>query len=381
MEQQMEKNFKTENEVILESTDLKTYYSSIIEKLLTEMSEFVAKGSGWTLAGLKNREVRINEFNPLRASSYISLPEKIQEKKAVINVQNKDNKCFMWAVLSALHAVEEHAERVSKYKAYESELNFKGIEFPVSLKDITKFEKLNNISVNVYDKNREGDSHYSWIKNLSRLIGSQLQKTKSKIYSCERCLTYYYSEDKLRAHEEDCSQAVKVMLPDNKVYECKRCGMEYPNLKLFNSTLHPCNDIEPVVGYEIRTFTPCTEFKKWNHSLRVSFVIYADFECFTPKINTCSPNPRMAYKYELLRIYKSLTEAEIDDGTYRSILKDRYQLSDQKINTIELKLNVKSYTLPYQKHEPMSFSYYIKYQHGEYKPPVVYRGLVQKENS
>ena len=48
------------------------------------------------------------------------------------------------------HPVDHNAVRVSSYKAYENELNFKGIEFPVRPKQIPKFEKQNNISVNVY---------------------------------------------------------------------------------------------------------------------------------------------------------------------------------------------------------------------------------------
>ena len=28
-----------------------------------------------------------------------------------------------------------------------------------------------------------------------------------------------------------------------------------------------------------------------------SFVVYADFECFTKPVNTCSPNPEYSYNY------------------------------------------------------------------------------------
>ncbi|GBN19564.1 hypothetical protein AVEN_125595-1, partial [Araneus ventricosus] len=85
LREEMEKNFKTANEVILQSTDLVAYYRSVIQKLLTEMEEFVARGSGWTLARIKSLEVRINKYNPLRGASYIDLPKRIKAKKAVIN--------------------------------------------------------------------------------------------------------------------------------------------------------------------------------------------------------------------------------------------------------------------------------------------------------
>ena len=38
-----------------------------------------------------------------QGSSYIELPGWIKSKKAVINPQNKDEECFKWAVIAALH--------------------------------------------------------------------------------------------------------------------------------------------------------------------------------------------------------------------------------------------------------------------------------------
>ena len=39
----------------------------------------------------------------------------------------------MWAVLSSLHPIKQNAERVSNYTNFENELNFTGIDFPVSI--------------------------------------------------------------------------------------------------------------------------------------------------------------------------------------------------------------------------------------------------------
>ncbi|XP_036142915.1 uncharacterized protein LOC118645605 [Monomorium pharaonis] len=49
-----------------------------------------------------------------------------------------------------MYPVEENKERSSSYPDYRTYLKFDGIEFPVTLRDITKFERLNNISVNVF---------------------------------------------------------------------------------------------------------------------------------------------------------------------------------------------------------------------------------------
>ncbi|GBN29391.1 hypothetical protein AVEN_174586-1 [Araneus ventricosus] len=206
-------SFKTQNQIILESTYLNTFYVHVVDKLKREMKEFEAKGSGWRRIRVKGLELRINKYNSLRGSSYIDLPKEMKDKKTGINVKNEnDNKCFMWSVLSALHPVEQDAQRVSKYKAYENELNFKDIEFPVKMEDrvFKRFEKLNNVSVNIYSyekqtktkdkqtengdiyiyplriaenkvdkhvnllyiKSKDGNIHYCWIKDISKLISS-----------------------------------------------------------------------------------------------------------------------------------------------------------------------------------------------------------------
>lgn len=43
-----------------------------------------------------------------------------------------------WALLSALHPVEENAHRISHYLPYAQDLDFSGVDFPASLADIDK---------------------------------------------------------------------------------------------------------------------------------------------------------------------------------------------------------------------------------------------------
>ncbi|GFV34675.1 uncharacterized protein TNCV_1449791 [Trichonephila clavipes] len=208
-------SFKTMNQIILESTDLNEFYNEVVDKLKREMEEFEARGSGWRLIEIKYLELRINKYNPLRGSFYIDLPKTIKVKKVVINVKSlDDNKCFMWAILSALQPADDHVDKISKYKPYESELNFEGIVFPVKMEDrvFKRFEKLNNVYVNIYSyeskdiyplritakkadkhinllyvKNKDGNNPYCWIKDLSKLISNQLSNHNGRRYPCERC--------------------------------------------------------------------------------------------------------------------------------------------------------------------------------------------------
>ena len=49
------------------------------------------------------RVLEVDRFNPLKGEGYIDSTAAINTKKAVINVKNKDNRCFEYAILSELH--------------------------------------------------------------------------------------------------------------------------------------------------------------------------------------------------------------------------------------------------------------------------------------
>ena len=60
---------------------------------------------------------KANKSDLLNGEEYIDLTQAVKNKKAVINVKNKDNKCFEYPILSALHHDEidrKHANRPSE---------------------------------------------------------------------------------------------------------------------------------------------------------------------------------------------------------------------------------------------------------------------------
>ena len=96
---------------------------------------------------------KITPSEPQRGAGYIDLLANIKNKRAVINVKNKDNRCFEYAILSALHhnEIKDNPKRPSKYKGHLDKLNFTGIDLPVSPNDFCKFEKQNpGIGIHVY---------------------------------------------------------------------------------------------------------------------------------------------------------------------------------------------------------------------------------------
>ena len=125
------------------STDVDKLIELSINTIEGGIEAYQQNGSAWYFKEVYKLEIHTVEYNPTKGSSYIPLPDWISNKKAIVNIENKDEKCFLWCILRYLHPRERDEERLTGLKKYEFSLNTKGITFPMKLKDITKFEKLN----------------------------------------------------------------------------------------------------------------------------------------------------------------------------------------------------------------------------------------------
>ena len=146
--------------VNLEKRDVKIIWKDMIYELLIGLANYQEKGSGWYFKEIIKLEIHLVDYKPMRGGSYIKLPEFIKKKNAILNIENKDDKCFLWCILRYLHPKLNHGERISDLKKYENDLNFKKIKFPIQVNDITKFENYNtNLpGINIFsvnDNNKE----------------------------------------------------------------------------------------------------------------------------------------------------------------------------------------------------------------------------------
>ena len=184
-----------------------------------------------------------------RGGSYTELPKWLKSKREVINPQNKDEECFKWAVTGALHheEIKKDHQRKSRLRPYEKQYNWEGLEFPVSIKKIDKFEKNNpGIAVNVLFSNKKSQNiytartsernvkckkqfnllikadgekrHYTTIKSISRLLSKLNGKTKCAYHFCMNCLNGFRTSSARDKHYDYCSSNghVKVKMPTEK---------------------------------------------------------------------------------------------------------------------------------------------------------------------
>ena len=150
-DKRVHKSIITKNNEIYRYTDLREWYEQrVIEPILASLEEFQERDSGWALSRILNLIVNVNKHNPMHAGCHIKVPREIATKRAVISVRSTDNACFAWSVVAALYPAEKNMDRESSYPHYTIVLNLANIEFPVTLKDISKFERVNAVSINVY---------------------------------------------------------------------------------------------------------------------------------------------------------------------------------------------------------------------------------------
>ena len=70
--------------------------------------------SGWRLLNFTSLSFDIYENKAARSGSYIKTPEKYSNPKCgLINIQNTDNKCFMWCMRYHQSPKDKNGARVS----------------------------------------------------------------------------------------------------------------------------------------------------------------------------------------------------------------------------------------------------------------------------
>jgi len=163
---------------------------SLLSNLDHKVEQWNKRGSNFNNERVSRFVLSVHPYRPLHGSTFV-------RTHCLINVQNNDEKCFVWSVLSALYPPDTNPQRLTKYKDYEHSLNVEGLTFPVQTKQIPLFEKLNpSISINVlaYEESSKGftveyrsperereyhvnvllledadnpsKQHYVWIKNM-----------------------------------------------------------------------------------------------------------------------------------------------------------------------------------------------------------------------
>ena len=142
----------------------------------------------------------------------------------------------------------------------------------------------------------DGVSHYSLIKNFTRLVKFQITSSKNgSVFICKKCFTHFTKSELLQKHITYCStnETVYVNMPPRNKMLC---------------------------------------FNNYHKKFPIPFVVYADFECFTTPINTCRPKPEYSYNYNYQKHEPSgfcfYIKGIVPDITFEPILYTKIKSTD-----------------------------------------------------
>ena len=295
--------FNDKAKTIIKVDDIEPELNMSRQEILNMIDKWVSEGSRWVIDRIDSHHINVILYKPLNGSSYIELPTELRNpKKGLINIKNKDAECFRWCHIRHLNPQEKGLQRIKKEdKKMINEVNYEGIEFPVSQKHYNKVEKQNSIRINVFGYEdgqpfpinisketfkdqmnlllitKDEKRHYVLIKDFNAFMYNQ-SKHRERKHFCMYCLQCFSSERILANHVNNC-----LTINDAQAINMPKQG---ENILKFNN---------------------------FHKQLPVPFVIYADFEGITKKVQGCEQSEEMK-KDKNMRSYTEAYQAHEDCG-------------------------------------------------------------------
>ena len=128
---------------------LEEMMQAMVENLLRN-AHFFPQSSGLLLADVLAFRYKVSELLPLVGREYHQLPKFLAKNKAIINVQNTDNRCFAYPIISALAQLKINRNRHKTYKLLFETLIVDKIRYQVQKGFISTIEDGLPISINIY---------------------------------------------------------------------------------------------------------------------------------------------------------------------------------------------------------------------------------------
>ena len=246
-----------------------------------EFENYCVNGSGWTIESVDKLDLQIVQYRPGRGGSHMESPAWIVAKKCCINVKNKDQDCFRYALTAAVDRPAANAERPSYYNKPERRnlFNLSGIDMPAKCcsRTFQRFEAQNpKYSLLVWQcpmqSASRGDLFPAYIsphEDRERIILVLLYEGEAE------------SEETAKSHYITVSN-VNALLRVDSNYEahCLRCLHTFAGA---NSKANLERHMQNPCGNKVCEFpTPgkndMLKFDDFDKKLKVPYAIYADFE-------------------------------------------------------------------------------------------------------
>ena len=85
------------------------------EEIFYMIDVWINNGSGWIIELIESQYINISTYRPLSGSSYMDLHVELRSpRKGLINIKNKDKKCFSWCHVRHINPSNKHPARTFK---------------------------------------------------------------------------------------------------------------------------------------------------------------------------------------------------------------------------------------------------------------------------
>ena len=87
----------------------------LFQEILYRIDNWINEGSGWIIEEIHNQYLNVSLYSPLIGTTNIELPNELKHsRKGLINIQNDDNKCFLWCHVRHLNFTDKNLQRITK---------------------------------------------------------------------------------------------------------------------------------------------------------------------------------------------------------------------------------------------------------------------------
>jgi hypothetical protein len=223
----------------------KNIIKSLVEQE-NKVDTFINNGSNWVFEKPVAMDLEIGTVQAMLVGGESELStaniDKIVNKKHLISVPSRENKCFLYCIAESLFG----SKIIKRKSAYEYEnifkkFHLKNLEFPISIKHIKKFVTINphlSLKINIFylagkdvyplecgigsgknvvnllkvclEKNKKDISHFILIKNLDKFLSKTYQpegkkKTYEAAFYCPNCINKFSKKKNRDEHFIYCS--------------------------------------------------------------------------------------------------------------------------------------------------------------------------------
>ena len=272
--------FSAKSATVHVGDDVEEVTQPIMEQLENAIVDYRDTGSNFVFHEMQEYTITVCEYSPQPVGSYIATPKRIQRIKATINVKpssdHDKNFCFVDSVLALVYPSQDsNKNRSVKYRHLRSSLNTNGIEFPIMIKDIPRFERQNShLSINIYGCDLSVNQ-----SGIPLFFPYKISKNRGRNKKIVNLLLLEQGENFHFIGITDLSRLTR--RSNSKYRGCKTIACSYclqhmlPSKMPFHS--HMCIDFQPVTT-ELPEKGSTLRFKEYGRSMPLPYFICGDFE-------------------------------------------------------------------------------------------------------